>query len=986
MRCLFLKSGLLALGLAAAAAAGLAEPVKVAVFKTGFGARAVLDALKKDARTQPVLLKAITVEDLMQADVLYVGSTSLEQPEQIKNIKIFVACGGGVILNHAACGRYRPETLFPNVALKVLDRRDDSILRVQDPAHPLAAGLPAEFEHAFSDHLYLEPGPDGIAALIDREGAAVAVAGAAGAGRVVFNGALPGYWYDPTDYKQAEKEPAGAELQWVLNAIDWAAGAPRLTSLPAGELAARRTKAEADIKLDELARNLPGTNWFGNEMLRGSYLTLPPVTEIGGRFFITYDGMSWRRNHRVDGADGREFFLNRLKHDILQLKWLGITDIIYWTDMYGEKVSHKTTVPDSQEQYIGIDPLAELIRLATPEGMNVWAAWHSCSRSREFAEKYGARNANGEFYLYGGSHYMEDLLNPACLDRCRMMLDEYADKFKPLGNFEGLLTLDELWFNYADFHGDDLPAIEKFCLENFGEKLPADFAARLELRTRWKDPADPWRRRYILFKQKVMTDYFRGLVEHAHKRGLRMGVTTVYIPGKWSFGMDNIALSRLGADFILGASRGYPNSLQWTHIYAPWGHYTTMNMLGGPGGLMFTFNHLWRLIMFGNDPHYAQQFARHIYTIRMFADAEPLARVAFLENHQALEMLAPDPVPPWNRLGALFNAVQRNQDVRRIYSQATELFENYRVLVATPFAARGLPGEALDGLRQFVENGGAVVSIDADWSSARADMANELDRTVEMAGVAYGALAPPVAAAFTWKGQTIAIARETPRRLTTVADGAAVLAAFADGAPAVTEKIIGQGRVIALHFDAGAELSQNGNPALAAALNACLREHARPPVVADSGATPVAVRSALKKGNWIAVALFPDRTPAVANVKVDVAAMGIQKKAFRLLMLGKQMEISRPGDLWGASGFWTPEDLKNGFQVSLPEDHRRYLPLPEEFDLSDFTGKHGESDAEYLDKVTRDWWDSEKRGKRKRDYAHEVVVIAPADEHAMPRP
>ncbi len=985
MRCTSLKSGLLALGLAAAAAAGLAEPVKVAVFKTGFGARAVLDALKKDARTQPILLKAITIEDLMQADVLYVGSTSLEQPDQIKSIKIFVACGGGAIFNHAACGRYRPETMFPNVATKVLDRRDDSILRVKDPAHPLAAGLPAEFEHAFSDHLYLEPGPDGITALIDREGAATAVAGAAGAGRVVFYGALPGYWYDPTDYKQAEKEPAGAELQWVLNAIDWAAGDPRLTSLPAGELAARRKKAEADIKLDELSRNLPSTNWFGNEMLRGSYLTLPPVTEIGGRFFITYDNMSWRRGHAIRDEATREFFINRLKLDILQLKWLGITDIIYWTDMYGEKVFHTTTVPDSQEQYIGIDPLAELIRLATPEGMHIWAAWHSCSRSKEFAEKYGARDANGEFYLYGGSHYMEDLLNPACLDRCRMMLDEYADKFKPLGNFEGLLTLDELWFNYADFHGDDLPAIEKFCRENFGESLPADFAQRLELRTRWNDPTDPWRRRYILFKQKVMTDYFRGLVEHAHKRGLQMGVTTVYIPGKWSFGMDNAALARLGADFVIGAGRGYPNNMQWTHIYDTWGHYTTLNMLGGPGGLMFTFNHLWRPIMFGNDPQYAQQFARHIYSIRMFADAQPLARVAFLENHQALEMLAPDPVLPWNRLGALFNAVQRNQDVRRIYSQATELFNNFRVLVATPFAVRGLPAEALDGLRQFVKKGGTVVAIDADWSAARADMADERDHTAEMAGVAYGTSAPPVAAAFTWNDQTIAIAKETSRRLTTVADGATVLAAFADGAPAVTEKIIGQGRVIALHFDAGAELSQTGNPALAAALNTCLRQHASPPVTVDGDGT-AAVLATLKKGNWVAVALFPDRPPAAVNLKVDVEAMGIQKKAFRLLMLGKQMEISRPGDLWGNSGFWTPADLKNGFRVSLPEDQRRYLPLPEEFDLSDFADKRGQADAEYLDKITRDWWDSEKRGKRKRDYAHEVVVIAPADEPAMPRP
>ncbi len=91
--------------------------------------------------------------------------------------------------------------------------------------------------------------------MIDREGAAVAVAGAAGTGRVVFNGALPGYWYDRPITNRAEKAGRSG-VAMGANAIDWAADAPRLTSLPAGELAARRTKAEADIKLDELARNL----------------------------------------------------------------------------------------------------------------------------------------------------------------------------------------------------------------------------------------------------------------------------------------------------------------------------------------------------------------------------------------------------------------------------------------------------------------------------------------------------------------------------------------------------------------------------------------------------------------------------------------------------------------------------------------------------------------------------------------------------------
>lgn len=974
----------LALGSVWLAAVCQAAPVKVAVFKTGFGAQAVLEALRKDGGTTPALLHKITADELLQHDVLYVGSTSLEQPEQIKSIKIFVNCGGGLILNHAACGRYRPATLFPEIARKVLDRRDDSILLVKDAAHPLAAGLPAEFEHAFNDHLYLEPGPAGTAVLADREGAAVAVAGAAGTGRVVFNGALPGYWYDPTDYKQAEKAPEGAELQWVLNTVNWAAGSPRLTELPAGELAERRRQAEADIQFAELARHLPNTNWFGNEMLLGSYLALPPVTELGGRYFITYDDMSWRRV-RGDLSEPalREFFLNRLRLDVMQMKWMGITDIIYWTDMSGERVWHETAVPDSEQLTQGLDQLAELIKIATPEGLNIWAAWHSCTRSEAFAEKYCARDASGAFYKYGSLYYVEDLLNPAGLNRNKMMLDEYAEKYAPLGNFKGLFTLDELWFTYADFNGDDLPAIDRFCRERFGEGLPGDFAGKLAQGTRWKNPDDPWRRRYILFKQTIMTDYFRSLVEHAHQRGLQMGVTTIYLPGKWYFGMDNAALSRLGADFIIGAERGYPNSLQWTHLYNTWGHYTTANLIGGPGGLMFTFNHLWRLIVYGNDPRYAREFARHVHTMRLFADSRPLARVAFLENQQALEMLAPDPTMAWNRLEMLCRTAQRRQDIRRIYSEAAELFGDYRVLVAAPYAVRGLPAPALAGLRRFVEKGGVIVGIDADWSSARADMTAEKDCTADMAGVVYGTSAPP-AVAFAWQGQSIKLAPGTPRR-TARLEGAAVLASFNDGTPAVTEKAIGKGKVVALHFDAGAELSAPaGNPELAAAFTACLGEYSQPPVSITG--EDVELRSALRKGNWVAVALFPEQPPASVTLQVDVAALGIDKKAFRLLMLGKQMEISRPGDFWGTSGFWTPEDLKRGFPVSLPEDHRRFLPLPDEFDLSAFTGKRGKTEAEYLDKVGRDWWDSEKRGKRKRDYAHEVVVIAPADEPAMPQP
>ena len=39
---------------------------------------------------------------------------------------------------------------------------------------------------------------------------------------------------------------------------------------------------------------------------------------------------------------------------------------------------------------------------------------------------------------------------------------------------------------------------------------------------------------------------------------------------------------------------------------------------------------------------------------------------------------------------------------------------------------------------------------------------------------------------------------------------------------------------------------------------------------------------------------------------------------------------------------------------------------------------------EYADRITRSWWDMGKRGKVKRDYSHEILVIAPADEAYMP--
>jgi len=970
-----------------------AGPARVGVFSGALGGKSMFKALAKEKGLRATTFKRLTRETLLGYDAVIIGACTLDQPEHVKAIRTFLGCGGGLVLNHNSCGRRRPETLFPAVARKVVDRREDTVLVVKDRGHPIARGLPGRFEHAYYDHMYLDPGPEGTVVITDREGTAVVVAGQVGPGRVVFNGSLPGYWYNPATFAQGEKEPSGEELRLLVNAAEWA-GAGRLTALPGAELAKRRAKTELELKAADLEKLLPTPDWFGREMLLGTYLPTRPVNELGGRFFITYDRMCWRgyRLKRVANQEDLDLFRNRMRIDISRLKWLGVTDIIYWVDVSGERVAHDTSLPDSQKQYSGVDPLAELVRLATPEGLNVWASWHACARTEAFAKKYCAKDASGKLYKYGGRKYCEDLLSPAYRERCHRLLDEYATKYLPLGNFKGLGCYDELWFCYADFHEDDLPALEKFCVERFGEKPPADVGQRLAKKRRWLDTSDVWRRRYILFKQHVMTEFWRDLVKYAHSRGLQIGVQllgTAHYSSGWCWGVDSVELARLGADMYNTscgerAANSYPNTLRWAHCYAPWGLYNTHCLRGAsPGGIYFTFNQLWRLIMYANNPALPRELARHIHNQRQWAEAQSLARVAFLHNQNALQMLMPDPRPRVNRDTALFDALQRTQDADVIFTRAHERYAQYRVLVAMPYSVRGLSAEVYGKLKGFVEDGGTIVSVNADWTVSRADLAHERDVTPEMVGVLYGKAAAPAPATVRAAETEISLVLDTPRRAASARAGTGILAQFTDGSgPAVTEKRTGKGRVICVHFGAGAELEKHDNQALVAYFASLVRADSRPEITAEG--TGFRVISTLRKGNWVAVSLFPDQVPAVARLHIDTRALGIEKTRFRMLMLGKRMEITRPGDLWGDSGFWSADELKNGFPVTIVADNDRVMPLPEGFDLSDFKGKKRKQQAGYLDNIARSWWNSESRGKRKRTYAHEIVVIAPADEPVMP--
>jgi len=948
----------------------------------------VAEALAGREDMEATLLEKLAPDELLGYDVLYIGSMRLDQPDHLRAMRVFVGVGGGLMLNHAACGRYQPQTPFPQIASKVSGRREDTVVRAGPEEHPITEGLPAEFEHAYYDHLLLEPAEGGTVVVSDRSDAPVVVVGEAGPGRVVLCGMIPGYFYDAATYAQAERPPVGGELQLVVNALTWA-GEARVSQRPAAEIAAARDRLQQELELDEMRRLLPDPDWFGEEMLRGGYLPRRPVAELGGRFFITYDAMTWRGYdmRKAQSEEALEFFRNRLRSDVLRLKWLGVTDMLWWTDVSGERVYHNTDVPDSEVRYPHFDPLGMLVEIADEEGMRVWAAWHSTARSEEFAEKYCARDAEGDFYMYGGSRYCEDVFSPAWRERCHALIDEYAERYGDSESFQGLGCYDELWFTYADFHGDDLDAFDAFCRERFGEGLPDDIGEKLALGRQWTDTEDLWRRRYVLFKQWAIGDYVKDLIDYCHSRGLQYGLevlATAHYSSGWCWGMDSVELARLGADFFICSPRTsaeayYPNTVRWAHAHDGWGLYNTHCFrAGSPGGTYFTFNQLWRPIMYGNNPNLPAQLARHIHNQRQWAGAESLARVALLHHQNALQMLVEDPRPQVNREQAVVRTIARHQPIEVVFTRATELHDRYRTLIAGPYAVRGLSEEVMASLRGFVEAGGTILSLHADWTVAKPDLTAERDVTGEMVGVRYGEPLEDAPAAFEVEGLRVMLPSETARRAVELLDGTEVLIAFEDGAPAVTQRSLGQGRVVGVHFDLMTELEKGDTPELADWLSMQTASMSEPEVVCEGEG--FRVMSALRKGDWVGIALFPDEVPSVATVHVNLPVLGIERQGFRMLHLGKEMEIALPGDRWGEEGLWTPEMLGEGFQVTICEDNDRVMPLPEAFDLSLFD----EDEGSYIDTVTRRNWDSVGEGQEKRTYAHEIVVLAPGDEMVMP--
>jgi len=205
---------------ARAAAKFAGKGLRVGVVKGGYGASAILAALRKTNGVDAQPLGGIDDDLLKRCQVVV-----LPQPkspigaEAVEALERFVRAGGGLITTHDAVGYRGHPLLLTEVCKRGLEHvRDPHWVVVAE--HPVTAGLKRNvpLAHGYYDHIELEAGPRGtVLARAAESGRPVVVCGEVGKGRYVACGLCIGLAPDNRD-----AAPTAPERTLLLNAARWA--------------------------------------------------------------------------------------------------------------------------------------------------------------------------------------------------------------------------------------------------------------------------------------------------------------------------------------------------------------------------------------------------------------------------------------------------------------------------------------------------------------------------------------------------------------------------------------------------------------------------------------------------------------------------------------------------------------------------------------------------------------------------------------------
>lgn len=191
------------------------EYVRSVLNDAGYKA-SVIDSLARNVINEYDVIILSTTKTLSIKDE---GNADLKIPrtDYVSSLLNFVDEGGGVILGHDCVG-FRgiwEVPIFPALC-SGNGRMESRNIHISSTDNPVTKDVDETFEHSYSDHITVQPGPQGTVLATDNNGSPVIVSGKISRGKIVAIGYPMGLSYDNTCRPLLENEK-----RILLNAINW---------------------------------------------------------------------------------------------------------------------------------------------------------------------------------------------------------------------------------------------------------------------------------------------------------------------------------------------------------------------------------------------------------------------------------------------------------------------------------------------------------------------------------------------------------------------------------------------------------------------------------------------------------------------------------------------------------------------------------------------------------------------------------------------
>ncbi len=196
----------------------------------GAGARGALEFFRQFTNARPEIIDSLNLSVLDRYDCVFVmKNNDLRRGDFLENLRRYaVEGGGGVVIEHDLIGGPRGPfgqvSPFPEICRHGSQRLDGRKAVIADP-HPALPGLArgAELDLMYVDWIVPEAGEAGRVIARGAAGEALAVAGPAGAGKVVFNGTVS-IASVKGGYDAEEKPLFGFNAALAQGAVEWFTG------------------------------------------------------------------------------------------------------------------------------------------------------------------------------------------------------------------------------------------------------------------------------------------------------------------------------------------------------------------------------------------------------------------------------------------------------------------------------------------------------------------------------------------------------------------------------------------------------------------------------------------------------------------------------------------------------------------------------------------------------------------------------------------